>query len=71
MAEKLTGVYYYFDCMNAFVTDRYFKSTAFKDEAEAIHTASNYEATLYKLEFNEDGEQVSKTVIYDPYACFN
>ena len=64
------GIYYFFDCMNAFVTDRYFKQTAFKSEEEARQMAADYEATLYKCEFNESGEKISSVIIYDPFACW-
>ena len=65
---ELNGDYYFFDCMNAFVTDRYFKVSAFKSDADAISTAANYEATLYRYTF-KDGERVNRTVLYDPWAC--
>ena len=59
---ELHGDYYFFDCMNAFITDRYFKTSAFESEQEAIKTASNYEATLYRYKYNH-GERV-KTNVY-------
>lgn len=64
------GVYYFFDCMNAFITDRYFDAAAFESEKDAIRTAANYEATLYRCTFDQNGEQIDRSVIYDPYACF-
>ena len=67
--KELNGVYYFFDCMNACVTDRYFEASAFKDEKEAINMAANYEATLYKYVYQND-ERVSTDVIYNPWACF-
>ena len=42
----IAGKYYYFDCMNAFITGRLWATTAFKDKSEAINTAANYEAEL-------------------------
>lgn len=68
--KLLNGDYYYFDCLNAFVSDRYFELTAFKDEQEAINTAANYEATLYKYHF-EHGELAHTETIYDPWDSFN
>lgn len=67
--ETLNGNYYYFDCMNAFLTERYFKETAFKGDSEAIETAANYEATLYKYTF-KDGEPVETITLYDPFNIF-
>lgn len=66
--EKLNGMYYYFDCMNAFVNG-YFKISEFKDEQEAIKTALDYEATLYKEEYR-DGELINNAVIYDPFDIY-
>lgn len=64
------GFYYFFDCMNAFLTDRLFKTSAFKDDKDAISTAANYEATLYKYEY-KNGERVSTKTLYDPYGCYD
>lgn len=71
LPEKiLHGTYYYMDCMNAFVNDGLFPAKEFKDDKEAIQTAGNYEATLYKYEY-QNGERVSSIVLYDPWECFN
>ena len=66
--RKLQGTYYYMDCMNAFVNDGLFPASEFKDDKEAIRTASDYEATLYKYVF-ENGERVSTEILYDPIYC--
>lgn len=52
--------------MNAFVSNRFFEITAFENEADAIKTAANYEATLilYTL---ENGETIDRKIIYDPF----
>ena len=63
--RKLHGTYYHFDCMNAFVNDGLFKANEFKDDAEAIQYAADYEATLYKYEYR-NGERISSAVIYEP-----
>lgn len=64
--KKITdGQYYYMDCMNALVNDGLFPSGDFKDDADAIKTATNYEATLYKYEYR-DGIQISSEIIYEP-----
>ena len=63
--KRLHGAYYYFDCMNAFVNDGLFPAAEFKDDAEAIRYAADYEATLIKYEYR-DGERISSTVIYQP-----
>lgn len=69
-AKVLHGTYYYFDCLNAFVNDGLFKESEFADDAEAISTGANYEATVYKYEYKH-GERVSSKVLYDPWACFD
>ena len=69
-AQELTGIYYYFDCMNAVLTDRYFEAGAFENEAEAKRTAADYEAELYRCTF-ENGELVKQECIYDPFSCFD
>lgn len=66
---ELNGDYYFFDCLNAFVSDRYFEVSAFKGDADAISTAANYEATLYRYTYVH-GERTKRTVLYDPWACF-
>ena len=68
--KKLHGTYYFMDCLNAFVNDGLFPASEFKDEQEAIHTAGDYEATLYKYEYR-NGERISSIVLYDPWACFD
>ena len=59
------GFYYFMDCMNAFVNNGLFPAAEFKDDADAIQTAANYEATLYKYEL-KDGERISSAVLYQP-----
>lgn len=63
--KRLNGTYYFMDCMNAFVNNGLFPAGDFKDDADAIQTAANYEATLYKYEYR-DGRQISSTVLYEP-----
>lgn len=70
-APKLRGSYYYFDCLNAFISGRFWKLSAFENEAEAISKAADYEAELYKITFDENGEQNSKERLYNPWACFD
>lgn len=62
---KLNGQYYFLDCMNAFANDGLFPAGEFKDDLEAIRTAANYEATLYKYTF-KDGEEIEEKVLYEP-----
>lgn len=69
-APQLSGVYYFMDCLNAFVNNGLFPAAEFESEAEAIQTAANYEATLYRHEYR-DGVRISSAVIYDPWACFD
>ena len=59
------GVYYFMDCMNAFVNDGLFPASEFTGDADAIQTAANYEATLYKYEY-QGGERIRSEVLYEP-----
>ena len=63
----LTGTYYSFDCMNAFLKDKLFPASDFVNEDEAIKMASNYEATLYKHTYNHLGVKTNTKTIYDPW----
>lgn len=63
----LTGVYYSFDCMNAFLEDKLFPASEFENEREAKQMAANYEATLYKHTYNDQGIKISTKTIYDPW----
>lgn len=63
--EKANGVFYFLDCMNAFINDGLFPADQFKSEAEAIQTAADYEATLYRYEYR-DGELINSKVLYQP-----
>ena len=64
-AKRLNGSYYYFECMTAFVNDGLFPTVQFKDDAEAIKMAADYEATLIKYEYR-DGRRISGEIIYQP-----
>lgn len=66
---EMNGTYYYFDCLNA-VLNKFFKSSDFESENEAIGVAANYEADLYRCTF-ENGELISKESIYTAMDCFN
>ena len=67
---KLDGEYYYMDCLNAFVNNGLFPASEFEDDAEAIRTAADYEATLYKYRYVK-GDRISSQVLYDPFEIFN
>lgn len=64
-AKVLHGEYYYMDCLNAFVNDGLFPAGEFSDDADAIRTAADYEATLYKYVY-QDGEKISSRILYEP-----
>ena len=63
--KKLHGQYYFFDCMNAFVNGGLFPAAEFESDAEAIQKAADYEATLYKLEYDH-GDRITTAVLYQP-----
>ena len=65
------GKYYYFDCMNAFITDRLWSVSAFKDRAEAISKAADYEAELIEITIGSTGEVIGRETLYNPFACFD
>lgn len=68
--EQLEGDFYIFVCMNAFLSDRLFSVSAFEGDREAIRTAENYEATLYRVTAT-GGEITDSRKLYDPWDCFN
>ena len=59
------GEYYYMACLNALVNDGLFPAAEFKNDSDAIQTAANYEATLYKYEY-KDGQRISSKILYEP-----
>lgn len=61
------GKYYIFECNAAFLAGRLFKVADFEAEEDAIATAERYEAILYKIQVDEDGDQVARAVIYSPF----
>ena len=67
--EPVIEYYYSFDCMNAFLADKLFKADTFEGDQDAIKTAANYEATLYKHRF-VNGEKTLSEKLYDPWDCF-
>ncbi len=66
----LHGEYYFFDCMNAFVSDRPFLASSFDSEQEAIGYAADYEATLIWRKYDH-GVMTASKVVYDPMYIFN
>lgn len=63
--QRRTGEYYVMECMNAFVDGKLIPAADFEDQNEAIQTAANYEATLYRVKF-DDGELIERETIYTP-----
>lgn len=70
--QELNGCYYFFDCLGLLfngdhtgLPDNFIPASAFKDDKEAISTAANYEATLYKYEYKH-GDRVSTATLYEP-----
>lgn len=60
-----TGEYYVLECMNAFVDGKLIPVSDFQDQNEAIQTAANYEATLYRVKL-DNGRRISTETIYTP-----
>lgn len=65
---ELNGIYYYFDCMSTPPGGKLYALTAFEGDQDAIKTAANYEATLYKNEY-KNGYRVNSEILYDPWSC--
>lgn len=66
--KTLDGLYYEFDCMNAFVEGKLFPAEEWTEE-EAIAKAADYEATLYLHEIR-NGETVNTRTLYDPFTIY-
>lgn len=71
-APELNGAYYFFDCLGLLfngdktgLPDNFIPVRAFKDDSEAVATAANYEAVLYKYEYKHD-ERISSATLYEP-----
>ncbi len=63
--EFKNGCYYLFDCMGVLNNDNnLFPATDFKDDQDAINTAVNYEADLYKIVF-VDGDIVDEVLLHE------
>lgn len=67
--------YYYFDCMDGELSERYFtpeelSKTLYKNdealtESQIIRIAKEYEATLYRYEKTQEGDYINETLLYD------
>ena len=67
--------YYFFDCLDADLSEKYLTAqelgqmfTGRPDpmpEKDIIKTAANYEATLYRYEFNEENNPINEVILYD------
>lgn len=66
---ELNGTFYYFDCMSTPPGGKLYDVAAFDGDNDAIKTAANYEATLYKYEYKND-EITNSITLYDPFNCF-
>ena len=64
---KTSGDYYLFDCMDADLADRYIPIGEFNGDNHAIRTAQIYEATLYKVHFENDQQIGESVILYDPF----
>lgn len=74
--NELTGVFYYFDCLDGDIGDKLLTAPEVSQiiygrpadltEAELISLAADYEATLYRQEYKDD-ELTGEKVLYDCY----
>lgn len=73
MTDQQNGIYYYFDCMDGIIGERFFTPAEIAQiltgqpepisEKELIKAAANYEATLYRHEV-KDGQISLTTTLY-------
>ena len=63
---KPTGIFYFFDCTNAFTNDGYFPAEDFADDDEAITTGADYEADVYRVTL-ANGVETARELLYTPY----
>ena len=52
------------------ILNKLFTESAYEGDSDAIKTAANYEATLYKYRY-ENGERVESKTLYDPWGCYD
>ena len=74
MADNASAIYYYFDCLDGIIGDRYFTPQEIAEiltgkpepmpEKELIKEAANYEATLYRHEIT-NGEITATHTLYN------
>lgn len=67
--------YYFFDCLDGVLADRYLTARELAQlftggadpmpERDIIRTAANYEATLYRYEFDENDNPTNEVILYD------
>jgi len=69
--------YYFFDCLDGVLSERYLTAqelgqmfTGAADpmpEKEIKRIARNYEAGLYRYEFDQDNNPINEVCLYDPF----
>lgn len=67
--------YYFFDCLDGVLSDRYLTARELAQlftggadpmpEKDIIRTAANYEATLYRYQFDENDNPINEVILYD------
>lgn len=68
--KKNTKTIYHFDCLNYMGNDNNVDSSEFKSEREAIQLAMDYEADLYRITLDEEGNKIDSKCIYESWSCF-
>ena len=63
--KQLNGIYYFFECGNAFISGKLFPAAGFDDDSDAAGFAADYEATAYRITY-KNGAPVDTAKIYDP-----
>lgn len=66
-----TKIFYHFDCLNDLGNDNNMNYSDFKTQQEAIALASDYEADLYRIIVDEDGNKIDSKLLYEAWGMFD
>lgn len=65
MRNSFYDTFYEFECMNSLISGLWHESD-FGDDEDAISTAADYEATLFKIKIDEKGNVVEQITLFKP-----
>ena len=67
--EMLNGDYYYFDCLEDLGQDNLYPTNKFRSERQAVLTARQYEANLFKRSYDH-GNITNEVKLHDTFDVF-